>query len=262
MTHKDLIQALRHPDADRRQMVHEELAIAMDDELAQAIVDLASGDDSDEIRAEAVVTLGPVFEECGIDYDEELEFEWGPEIGPPVSPGVYRAIVQRVRALYEDETEAKEVRRRAFEVLVRDPQPWQRQSIIEHFASQDGEWRLTAIFGMGAISGFDSELLQLVKSAEGEELFEAVRAARERSLTEAAPRIISLAMSDETARDTRCEAILALPHVDPTCHDLLKRLSLSDDEEIADVAQEAMDDLTILSAEPDEELDDDFDDEN
>jgi hypothetical protein len=234
----------------------------MDDEVARAFLDVASSDAEERIRADTIIGLGPIIDEAGIDYDDEDDegFELDPELGPPISREMFETIVREVRGLYEDEAQPKLVRRRAFEVLVRDPQPWLTAEIRKHYASDDPEWKVSGIFGMGYVPGFDKEIAAAVKSESGKLLFEAVRAAGSMEVAGAAPRIRELAASTTGDADLRLIAIDALPQVDRDSFDLLESLSLSDDEEVAAAAEAALDELSI--AESYDHEDEDFDDED
>jgi len=258
-----IIKALTDPDPEVRESAHEELAVEMNDDLAEAIVDIATGQWSDDIRAEAIIALGPLIEECGDDYDHALGFEWAPEYGPPVSRETFGTVVEQIRAIYDDESAPKLLRRRAFEVLVRDPQPWQRDEIRKHYASNDEEWRLTAIFGMGSMTGFEEDLLVALENSQGLQLFEAVRAVGQMAIKRAASTIRHLASSTNTDRDLRFAAILALPNVDNDAYEFLEKLSRSKDRELAEVAREALDEVLINASVDDEDFDDeeDFDEE-
>jgi hypothetical protein len=227
--------ALTDPDPDARAEAYEELSDDMNDEIAEAILALAAGDASDGIRADAIIALGPVIEECGTDYG----------VGPPVSRETCAAITKKIRALYDDASQPKLLRRRAFEVLVRAPQPWQRDEIGRWLGSSDEEWRITAVFAMGQMTGFEDELLAVLAEAEGLMLEEAVRSAGLVALTGAARKIHDLAASKDTARELRFEAILALPYVDEDAFELLDELSHSKDRELAAVAEEALEELQI-----------------
>ncbi|HEY0593333.1 MAG TPA: HEAT repeat domain-containing protein, partial [Thermoanaerobaculia bacterium] len=152
-----------------------------------------------------------------------------------------------------DERQPKLVRRRAFEVLVRDPQPWQQEAIRRDFASGDRDWKMTAIFSMGYVRGFDRELVEQLRTASGDLLYEAVRAAGRAEVQEAAPIIEGLAISEEADRDVRLEAIAALPAVDPDCFDLLDELAESQDDEVRAAAEGALEELQMI----DEDLEDD-----
>jgi hypothetical protein len=258
-----LLAQITDEDEEVRAEAIEELTLRMDDEVARALLDVASSDAGEDIRADAIVGLGPIIEEAGIDFEDgdDEDFALDPELGPPITREMFETIVREVRGLYEDEAQPKLLRRRAFEVLVRDPQPWLAAEIRKHYASDDPEWKVSGIFGMGYVPGFDKEIAAAVKSESGKLLFEAVRAAGSMDVAGAAQRIRELATSKTVDPDLRLAAIDALPHVDRDSFDLLERLSHSDDEEVATAAEAALDELSIAESFDDED-DEDFDDED
>jgi HEAT repeat protein len=257
MDTKRLLAELTDPDEETRAAILDEIALEMDDETAQALLDIAASDADEEARAHAMVALGPVIEECGYEYMEGA-IDFGPETGPPVSRETFGSIVARIRGLYSDEKQPTLIRRRAFEVLIRDPQPWQREAIQKHFASADDDWRLTALFAMGHIAGFEREIATAVETAEEPLLFEAVRAAGKMEVSAAAPRIRALATSGDADLDTRIAAIYALPHVDPDSYELLESLERSRNRDIAEAAADAVQELLMFTdtGEDDEDEDD------
>lgn len=253
MNRNVLLEQLIDPDEEVRAEAREELTLQMDDDLARVFLDLIAGDGNEDVRADTVIGLGPIIEEAGMDFDDEDDFEWGPELGPGISRETFDTILREVQEVYKAESQPKLVRRRAFESLVRHPQPWQKSEIRQHFASGDRDWKLTAVFAMGYVPGFEKEIIELVSSGEGDFLFEAVRAAGNMDVKGAAGRIRAIAQSEDADRDLRCIAIEALQYVDPDCEDLLERLTESRDEEVAEVAAAVLEELSMLEEELDEE---------
>ncbi len=254
-----LLAKLTDPDKETRVAALEQLALRMDDEIAQALLDIAGSDAAHEVRTDAIVALGPVIEECGTDYDDEIELDFGAELGPPVSREMFTSIVRQIRGLYDDEAQPTLIRRRAFEVLVRDPKPWQSGEIRKHFASADSDWRLTAVFAMGYVKGFEREIAETVHAADGALLLEAVIAAGNMSVSRAASHIRTLATSREEDLDLRLAAIEALPHVDPDCFEMLDDLTRSQNPEIVEAAEYALEEFGIFADSGDDELDEEDD---
>lgn len=256
MNQNELLVRLTSADESERRDAREELHMLMNDEIARAYLDIIVSDAAEPARADAIVGLGPVIEEAGIDYlDDDVEFEESPELGPPVTREMFDEIVEKIRAIYTDESQPKLLRRRALEVLVRDPQDWLAQEIRKHYNSSDLDWKLTAVFAMGYITGFEDEIAATVRNAQEPILYEAVRAAGSMEVSAAAGRIRELAQSDTADRETRIVAIEALPFVDDDAEELLQELIGSDDEEIAEAAELALDELQ--AQEDAEELDED-----
>jgi HEAT repeat protein len=256
-----LLASLTDPDEETRASALEELSLLMNDEIAQALLDIAGSDAAEDVRVDAIVALGPVIEECGNEYDEEAEFDFGPELGPPVSRETFDAIVRGLRVLYDDETQPTMIRRRTFEVLVRDPQPWHSKEIRQYFASADPEWRLTAVFAMGQATGFERTIAETVSTAEGPLLIEAVRAAANMGVSDAASRIRELATSSDADVDLRLAAIEALPQVDPDCFEVLDELTRSRNREIAEAAEYAVEELVTFADDGDDDFELDDEDE-
>ncbi len=250
---------LMDADPEVRADAREELLIDMDDEIADGFLAIASGDASEEVRGDAIIGLGPILEECGDEYLEgEQTYYANEEMAPPLSFAAFERMRTGLRALYSDESQPTLVRRRAFESLVRDPQPWHREDIKRLAASADKDWIRTAVFSMAYFDGFEEATLSMLNHDDSELVFEAVRAAGGRELTASAERIRSLARSAED-RDVMMEAITALPYVDPDAIDLLDELAESEDADVAEAAEAAREELVMLAS---GEFDDDFEDED
>ena len=246
MDRNRLLSDMNSPDAQVRMAAREELIEEMNDEVAAAILDIASGRAGEEVRADALIALGPIIEECSFDYDDLApDIDLGPEMDPSISRTTFATLLDRIREIYSDEAQPKIVRRRALEVLIRNPAPWLTAEIRRHSISADDEWRRTAVFAMGMITGFEREIAATVATADGELLFEAVRAAGEMEVTSAASRIRELALTEGGDPDTRIAAILALPKVDRHAFELLDELTGSDDDEVSEAAEEAIEELSL-----------------
>ena len=243
-----LIDDLKSADAEERASAREELLAEMNDEIAEQFLAIAESNASEDVRADVVIGLGPIMEECGDDYDENGETLFEDEEGPALSFEKFTDAKKRLRALYDDESQPQLVRRRALETLVRDPQAWQRDEISKLAASSDVNWRRTAVFCMGYFAGFEETIMKTLDDPDQDLVFEAVRAAGSQEMSEAAEKIRSFVESAED-RDVKLEAILALPYVDRDSIETLEDLAESDDAEIAEAAETALDDLTMLQGE-------------
>jgi HEAT repeat protein len=248
------LDLLRSLDEGTRREAFDRISVEMNGELARGILGLIASDAPDEVRADAIVSLGPAVEECGVEYMEDEEDGELPSADwIPLSREAFEEVTSALRAVYEDPAQPTIVRRRAMEVLVRDPRPWMTDAIRRDFASEDRDWKMTAIFSMGFVRGFQQELLDTLRSADGDLLYEAVRAAGNAEVQKAAPILEAFALSDETDRDVRLEAIAALPSVDRECFDLLDELADSSDEEVRAAAEEALEELQMFGEDLDDE---------
>ena len=102
---------------------------------------------------------------------------------PPISKKVFDRIQEALRKAYlGGEGSPKELRRRALEASVRAPQDWHREAVRTAYESGDEEWKLTAVFSMRWIDGFDKEIVEALDSPNSDIQFEAVRAAADREV--------------------------------------------------------------------------------
>ena len=224
----------------------------INDELTAALLSIVrNGEESEDLRAKAVISLGPILETADFDEFEDPETV-------PISEETFHTIQSSLHALYMDMDVPMEVRRRTLEGSVRAPQEWHQEAIRDAYSSGDALWRLTAVFCMRYIRGFDTQILEALK-AENEEIhYEAVCAAGTWEVDAAWSHIIGLATSELTAKSLRLAAIEAVASIRPhEAAEILSDLSQSDDEDIAEVAFDAMAMSGLL---PDEDYDDDDDD--
>jgi hypothetical protein len=254
MENEQLFELMLSSDRDVREDARQELSDMMNDDVAAGFLEFIRRGAPEEVLADAIVGLGPILEEAGIDYFDD-EFELPEIMAPGISRETFQRLVRELREVYEDPQRPKLVRRRAFEVLVRNREDWQADAIRKHFEADDEEWKLTAVFGMGYVPGFDRELESVVNGASGDLLFEAIRSAANREVTEVAPRVRELAQKSSD-RDVQLAAIDALPLVDPKCEPLLEKLARSKDEEIAEAAEAALEELELWQNDEFEEDDD------
>lgn len=247
-----ILEGLHSPDPALRRAAVEVVDDVMDDEIAGEVLKILDSDPDDEIRGRAAIALGPALEECSdeVDFDESLA-------DTSLSMARYREIENRLKSLFYDASTPKIVRRRALEAAIRSPQPWQEGAVRTAWTSDDAEWRATAVFCMTHLPGFDDEILSALGSEDPNVELEAVRAAGQRGIEKAGDELIDRAESETTDRWIRLAAIEGLAYVRPPgALDLLSSLSRSDDEEIAEVAAEALEEF-LLWARVESEMDDD-----
>jgi hypothetical protein len=239
----DAGEVLRRTMADRQANESDRLLAAelagdvavADDEMASALLALVrSADEPEKLRAQAAVSLGPTLELTDICEGNPIE-------APPIGPNVFTTIQKTLRGLLEDATVPKHVRRRALEASVRAPQDWHDAAIRTAYADGDPDWKLTAVFCMSHIGGFDKEILEALEHPNPDIRYEAVVAAGESELEAAWPYVAGILNSPNPDKDLLIAAIEAAPFINPgEATDLVGQYTTSDDEEIAEVACEAM----------------------
>ena len=234
---------------------------AMNDEIAEALLGIVGNvSEPAELRAAAAVAFGATLE-AGDTY----EFDDPDEV--PVSEAVYERIRQTLQTLYADASAPKLVRRRILEGSVRAPQEWHEEAIRAAWDSGDPEWRLSAVFAMGYVRGFDDEVVAALESDDEDLFHEAVIAAGNNELEAAWPHVAALLETDGTEKELLLSAFDAAAAIDPEgAAGLLLPYLDSEDEEISEAARDAIAMAEIL-ADPDADLDDDCagdddDDEN
>lgn len=211
-----------------------ELPASMD-ELADALLSIVqSEDESEDLRAGAAIALGPTLEYAYLSDFEDPDEE-------AISEVMYLKINEALHKLYLDSTVSEEVRRRILEGSVRAPQDWHGDAIRAAYTSEKENWRLTAVFCMRYVHGFEDQILEALDSEDPDMLYEAVCAAGNWRLDDAWPRLTALFASEETDRDVLFAAIEAVTDIRPQeAGVILVDLADSEDEEIAEAATEAM----------------------
>ncbi len=213
----------------------------VDEELATALLSiLRNQQEPDNLRATAASSLGPALE-----HMEVFGFEDPDDI--LLSEAMFHEIQQALHGLYSEESVSKELRRRSLEAAVHAPQDWHVEAIRAAYASDDGEWRLTAVYGMRFVGGFVQQILEALDSDNPDIRFEAVCAAGNWGIDAAWSQVAALVTEQQTERSLLLAAIDAVAGIRPQeAAELLSTLACSEDEDVADAACEAL----AFAAEP------------
>lgn len=207
----------------------------IDDELAHALLTiLANGHEPENLRGQAAISLGPALEQADIDgFDDPGDV--------PITEQTFRVIQETLFKLYTDAGVPKEVRRSILEASVRAPQNWHENAVREAYSTKDEAWKLTAVFCMQFLPGFDAEILESLESGNPDIQYEAARAAGNWEVPAAWPHISKLLASKNTEKPMLLAAIEAVPGVRPhEAKEILAEFVDSEDEDIVDAAYEAM----------------------
>jgi hypothetical protein len=207
----------------------------INDELAQALLTiLANAHDPENLRGQAAISLGPALEQADIDGFEDPG-------DVPITEQTFRAIQETFFKLYMDDDVPREVRRCILEASVRAPQDWHEDAVRAAYSGNDEAWKLTAVFCMRFLPGFDAEILESLASTNPGIQYEAVCAAGNWEVAEAWPHISKLLESKKTKKYLLLAAIEAVANIRPQdAGEILGKLVDSDDEDIVDAAYEAM----------------------
>jgi hypothetical protein len=223
----------------------------VNDALVEALLAiLRNSEEFQEARARAAISLGPILE-----YADTEGFEDPDDV--PISERHFQQIQESLRELYMDAQIPKEVRRRILEASVRVPQDWHKNAVRAAYASGDDAWKLTAVFCMRFLRGFDEQIVKELASRNPDIHLEAVLAAGNWGVRAAWPHIAALIHSGSAPKPLLLAAIEAVPSIRPQeASEVLSRLMESDDEDIVEAVQEAL----AMAEEPSGEDEDGEDD--
>jgi hypothetical protein len=221
----------------------------VNDGLVEALLAiLRNSEESKEVRARRAVSLGPVLE-----YADTEGFDDPNDV--PISERHFQRIQESLRELHMDAQIPKEIRRRILEASVRAPQDWHQNAVRAAHASGDDAWKLTAVFCMRFLRGFDEQIVEDLDSRNPDIHLEAVLAAGIWGVGAAWPHIAALIQSGSTPKSLLLAAIEAVPSIRPReASEVLSRLIESDDEDIIEAVQETL----AMAEEPSSEDEDDL----
>ncbi len=237
-TGEALLGVLRNPAADEKvRVLAAELAgdaVVINDELVGALLSmLRRAEEFEEARGRAAISLGPVLELCDIHGFDEPDML-------PVTERTFLEIQETMHKLYLDEGVPKEVRRKILEGSVRAELDWHRDAIRARWASDDEDWRLTAVFCMRHVRGFEEQILASLGNKNLDVQVEAVLAAGTWAIDDAWPHVVGLVTAEGVDRRLLLAAIDAVGDIRPKeAPAVLEHLENSDDPEIADAVLEA-----------------------
>ena len=229
------------PEADR--ILAAELAgdsTIVDERIAKQLLSLVGApDESVDMRAQAAISLGPVLEyvsTMGSDDDDS-----------PLTAEVFAEVQSQLRGLHGDADVPNNVRRSVLEASVRAPQAWHMEAIERAYASTEPAWRLTGVFCMRYVKGFEARILASLDDENLEIRRQAVLAAGEWELKAALP-VIEEILGTQPDKELVLAAIEAAAGMDPdNAEALLGPLTESGDTDVASTAWEA---LASLEAPP------------
>jgi HEAT repeat protein len=225
--------ALRDEDGEVRAQAVDGLWEDESPGLAGLFLEMLISDPFIVARAAAATALGRyVF----LAELEELDEELG------------RSIVQALRRVIEDTTEALEPRRRAVEAIGFSGEEGVQGLIEAAYRNPVEKMRVSAVFSMGrsADQSWGPTVLDELESTNPEMRFEAARAAGELELKEAVPSLITLI--GDSDREVQQAAISALGKIGGSeARSALRLCCQSEDEVIAAAADEALGELELTA---------------
>lgn len=217
--------------------------------LITPLFEIAKNDPSQKVRSKAIVTLGRyIYEGSVADYD----FDWG-AMEDLIREGElpeedFLRVKDFLIGLVRDEGQPLDSQRFAIEALSFLNEPEVQDLIEAAYAHPDTKMKVSAIFAMGRQGGrrWADTLLKELDSEVEELQYEAVRAAGEACLGQAAPQLKELALVDD--KDLQLEAIWALGKIGgEDVSEFLYDLADDEDEEVREMAEAALEELSLWS---------------
>jgi hypothetical protein len=207
----------------------------VNDGLVEALLALlGSCDESERVRGRAAISLGPILE-----YADTEGFDDASDV--PISERTFRRIEESLRELYMDAQIPWGVRRRILEASVRAPQDWHESAVRSAYASGDDASKLTAVFCMRFVRGFDEQIVAELDNRNPGIHLEAVLAAGNWGIEAAWPHVAALIHSGKTPKPLLLAAIEAVPSIRPQeASEILTGLAESADEDIVEAVHEAL----------------------
>jgi hypothetical protein len=210
-------------------------ATVVNDELAEALLSvLGDGSEPADLRGRAAIALGPALEYAIIEDFEDPE-------DVPITEQMFHRIQETFYKLFLDENAPKIVRRRILEASVRAPQDWHPNALRDAYNGKDEDWKLTAVFCMQYIRGFDKQILESLSNKNPNIVYEAVCGAGNWEIDAAWPHIAALVASEETEKDLLLAAIESAALIRPhQASEILGHLLDSADEDISEIVYETL----------------------
>jgi hypothetical protein len=233
-----LADVLKNPRADASdRLIAAELAgdsTIVGDELVDLLLSvLLDNQASAELRGTAAISLGTALEIA--DMDDYDDFD-----DPAISEEMFLKVKTLLGELYGSEAVPDNVRRNILEASVRVPEDWHRQAVRAAYAHSDPEWKLTAVFAMRWVGGFEAEIMEALNTSDEALHYQAVCAAGAQEVSAAWSHVARLVCTAELDKSLLLAAIDAVAQIRP--HEagmLLVGLMESNDEDIVAAAYEA-----------------------
>jgi len=209
--------------------------VVINDDLADALLSiLCNPRESNTLRRQAAISLGPALESADIDGFEDPD-------DVPITEPMFLKIRKTLQTLYMDTETPKQVRRPVLEASVRASEKWHENAVAAAYRSDDVDWKLTAVFCMRYLRGFDKQILESLESQNPDILYHALFAAGNWEIDAAWPHIAALVASEDTEKELLLAAIEAAAFIRPhKASEILRPLLRSDDDDVVGAVHEAM----------------------
>jgi hypothetical protein len=209
------VELLRGKDPQAWEAALSELCGRLDDELAEEMLHLLQDSSDIDLRLQLLEQIALELD-CGL-YSVADPARPQPQVPRLLSEDVLERLQEYLQCLFQNDRENPRMRRKALEVAVLTPLPWQEEAVRECWLRPEPEWQATALLGMGHLLAVDftEEIAQALSSPLEDLRAQAILAADARDLRPLGPRILHLAGDRSSEMEVRLCAIEALPNLRP-----------------------------------------------
>jgi hypothetical protein len=209
--------------------------VIMNDGLAEGLLTIVESEgEPEDLRSQAAISLGPLLEDgdvMGFDESDDVA----------VSEETFLRVGNVLRRVFDAPGTPRDVKRSVLEASVRAPKQWHEAALRNAYAQPDRDWRLTALFGMGYVPGFDTEIVANLDTGDAGLRAQAIEAAGNREIQAAWPFVVSVLDAEGPDKDVLLAAIDAAAIIRPEeAEEVLTDLLDSDDEDVSAAADEAI----------------------
>lgn len=248
-------EVLNDPDPEVRLGAVRGLWECEDQSLAGAFLHMLQNDSDEKVRAAVATGLGRFV------YLAEMD-----EVDPPLATAIETALFTAIR----NPEEPLEVRRRSVEAVGFSCHSEVPDIIKEAYEHEHQLMRVSALFAMGrsADRRWRKIILEEIENDDNEIRFEAIRAAGELAISEAVDPL-AYVLDHESDVSIRQAAVWSLGQIGgKTSRHVLELVIASEDDELYEVAQDALEELSFkaefpeilefLQSDEDEDLEQEF----
>jgi hypothetical protein len=223
--------------------------VVMNHRIANRLLAIIASSPSVPARTEAALAFGPALEqafEVGLDNAFDGSFD-----EPALTPELFHRVRATLRTIFHDPSEPDDLRRASLRSSIHAPDSWHPEAVSAAYVRAEPAWKGTALYCMGRLPAFESELLAALESSDENLQCEAVRSAAMRQVEAAGTRVLDLASRTSASGNVRRAAVEALGWLcPPGSEEILRQVVGSDDRALADLADQALRERRAFSDPP------------
>lgn len=195
---------------------------------------IKNSEESYELRSSAISGLSDILAEVSSpEYQAEIKFVDPNEDIIKISD--FDEVRQLLQQIFYNKHEIPEIKRRALEVSATLPDIWHSEAIKEAYADGDVAWRLTALYCMRFVDGFEKEICQELLSRNADMQQYALIAVKMKKIASVWPQVRGIIEAERINEDVFYAALEAGIAINPQAMpEILTSLSDFDDPDWQD----------------------------